>query len=140
MLFRLGRIKGGGPVGPGLFFVIPCMDDITVMDLRTLTVDIPPQEIMTKDTVTVCVDAVVYYKVVDPLMAVNNVANVDQSTKLLASTTLRTILGSKSLAQLLADRVPIAEELMVLLDKGTDPWGIKVRHHCIAIVRIFISL
>ena len=73
-------------------------------------------------------DAVVYYKVVDPLMAVNNVANVDHSTKLLASTTLRTILGSKSLAQLLADRVPIAEELMVLLDKGTDPWGIKVRH------------
>ena len=127
-MFRLGRIKGGGPVGPGLFFVIPCMDDITVMDLRTLTVDIPPQEIMTKDTVTVCVDAVVYYKVVDPLMAVNNVANVDHSTKLLASTTLRTILGSKSLAQLLADRVPIAEELMVLLDKGTDPWGIKVRH------------
>ena len=132
-MFRLGRIKGGGPVGPGLFFVIPCMDDITVMDLRTLTVDIPPQEIMTKDTVTVCVDAVVYYKVVDPMMAVNNVANVDQSTRLLASTTLRTILGSKSLAELLTERVAIAEELMVLLDKGTDPWGIKVRHHFLVI-------
>ena len=97
MLFRLGRIKRGGAVGPGLFFIVPCMDNIIVTDLRTVSFDVPPQEILTKDSVTVNVDAVVYYKIRDPMAAVCNVADYAKSTKLLASTTLRTILGTKIL-------------------------------------------
>merc|ERR1712135_150265 len=98
VIFRLGRVKKGGAVGPGLFFIIPCMDSIQVVDLRTVTFDVPPQEILTKDSVTVAVDAVVYYKVANPTMSVTNVENANQSTKLLAATTLRTILGTKNLA------------------------------------------
>ena len=78
-------------MGPGLFFIIPCMDNISVCDLRTVSFDVPPQEILTKDSVTVAVDAVVYYKIRDPLTAVCNVQDYAKSTKLLASTTLRTI-------------------------------------------------
>ncbi len=89
MIFRLGRVKEGGAVGPGLFFIIPCMDQIVVTDLRTISFDVPPQEILTKDSVTVAVDAVVYYRIRNPLAAVCNVADFSKSTKLLASTTLR---------------------------------------------------
>jgi len=126
VIFRLGRIKQGGAVGPGLFFIIPCMDSITTVDLRTVSIDIPPQEILTKDSVTVSVDAVVYYKIMNPMAAVCNVEDYAKSTKLLASTTLRTILGTKTMAEILTDRDHIAEEIMLPLDKATDPWGIKV--------------
>merc|ERR1719297_423781 len=98
VIFRLGRIKEGGPVGPGLFFIIPCMDSIVVTDLRTVSFDVPPQEILTKDSVTVAVDAVVYYRISSPMAAVCNVSDFSKSTKLLASTTLRTVLGTKNLA------------------------------------------
>merc|ERR1712020_362192 len=91
VIFRLGRVKKGGAVGPGLFFIIPCMDNIVVTDLRTVTFDVPPQEILTKDSVTVAVDAVVYYKIRDPMAAVCNVQDAAKSTRLLASTTLRNI-------------------------------------------------
>merc|ERR1719370_1520504 len=97
VIFRLGRIKKGGAVGPGLFFIIPCMDSIQTVDLRTVSIDIPPQEILTKDSVTVAVDAVVYYKIMNPLAAVCNVENFASSTKLLSSTTLRTVLGTKTI-------------------------------------------
>merc|ERR1719370_2844939 len=90
VIFRLGRIKKGGAVGPGLFFIIPCMDSIVVTDLRTISFDVPPQEILTKDSVTVAVDAVVYYRISSPMAAVCNVSDFSKSTKLLASTTLRT--------------------------------------------------
>ena len=98
MILRLGRVKKGGAVGPGLFFVLPCLDDIITVDLRTVTFDVPPQEILTKDSVTVAVDAVVYFKVFNPMKSVVNVANASQSTRLLASTTLRNMLGTKILA------------------------------------------
>merc|ERR1711971_1380385 len=89
IIFRLGRVKRGRPVGPGLFFIVPCMDEIRVTDLRTVSFDVPPQEILTKDSVTVAVDAVVYFKISNPMAAVCNVNNAPQATKLLASTTLR---------------------------------------------------
>ena len=123
----MGRIKKGGAVGPGLFFIIPCMDNIAVCDLRTVSFDVPPQEILTKDSVTVAVDAVVYYKIREPLAAVCNVADYAKSTKLLASTTLRTILGTKNLAEILSDREFIAKDILAHLDGATDPWGIQVR-------------
>ena len=97
MIFRLGKIKKGGAVGPGLFTIIPCIDSIIKVDLRTVTFDVPSQEILTKDSVTVTVDAVVYYKVQDPLASVVNVANASKATQLLGSTTLRNMLGTKNL-------------------------------------------
>ena len=97
-----------------------------VTDLRTVSFDVPPQEILTKDSVTVNVDAVVYYKIKDPMAAVCNVADYAKSTKLLASTTLRTILGTKILSELLSDREIIAKDILTQLDSATDPWGILV--------------
>ena len=97
MIFRLGKIKKGGAVGPGLFTIIPCIDSIVKVDLRTVTFDVPSQEILTKDSVTVTVDAVVYFKVFDPMAAVVNVAHRSHATRLLASTTLRNMLGTKNL-------------------------------------------
>ena len=81
VIFRLGRVKRGGAVGPGLFFIIPCIDTISVVDLRTVSFDVPPQEILTKDSVTVAVDAVVYYKINNPMAAVCNVENASLSTR-----------------------------------------------------------
>lgn len=123
VIFRLGRVKRGGAVGPGLFFIVPCMDQIVVTDLRTISFNVPPQEILTNDSVTVTVDAVVYYKIMGPMLAVCNVKDYDKSTKLLASTTLRTILGTKSLAEILSDRETIAVDILENLDTATDPWG-----------------
>ena len=126
MIFRLGRIRKQGVVGPGMFFIIPCMDEIITMDLRTVTFNVPPQEILTKDSVTVAVDAVVYFKIVTPLSTVLNVNNYNQSTQYLACTTLRNILGTKTLAELLSDRENIALDMKKHLDAATDPWGIQV--------------
>jgi len=140
VLFRLGRINRGGAVGPGLFFIVPCMDNIVVTDLRTVSFDVPPQEILTKDSVTVNVDAVVYYKIKDPMAAVCNVADYAKSTKLLASTTLRTILGTKILSELLSDREIIAKDILAHLDGATDPWGILVERVEVKDVRLPIQL
>merc|ERR1711973_163457 len=136
VIFRLGRVKRGGPVGPGLFFIVPCMDSIVVTDLRTVSFDVPPQEILTKDSVTVAVDAVVYYKISNPMSAVCNVEDFSKSTKLLASTTLRTVLGTKNLAEILSDREAIATHLLELLDTATDPWGVKVERVEVKDVRL----
>ena len=122
----MGRIKKGGAVGPGLFFIIPCMDDIAVVDTRTQSFDIQPQEVLTKDSVTVTVYGVVYYKIENPLDATVKVNNYGMSTRLLASTTLRTILGTKNLSEILADKDHIARDISNHLDEATDPWGIKV--------------
>jgi len=136
VIFRLGRLKKGGAVGPGLFFIVPCMDNISVCDLRTVSFDVPPQEILTKDSVTVAVDAVVYYKIREPLAAVCNVQDYAKSTKLLASTTLRTILGTKNLAEILSDREFIAKDILAHLDGATDPWGIQVERVEVKDVRL----
>merc|ERR1719510_2108050 len=107
-------------VGPGLFFIIPCMDDIRVVDLRTISFDVPPQEILTKDSVTVAVDAVCFFKVSEPMASVCNVEDASSSTKLLASTTLRNILGTKTLQEILSDRESTAEVILQQLDGATD--------------------
>jgi len=127
VIFRLGRSVGGtGAKGPGLFFVLPCIDDLINVDLRTITIDVPPQEILTKDSVTVSVDAVIYFRIFSPVLSVNKVADAKYSTKLLASTSLRTILGTKSLQEILTDKESIAQHLRELLDEATDQWGVKV--------------
>ncbi|XP_033630698.1 band 7 protein AGAP004871-like [Asterias rubens] len=126
IIFRAGRLLPGGPKGPGLFFILPCIDEFRVIDLRTLSFDVPPQEILSKDSVTVTVDAVVYIRVADPTMAVLNVENYKRSTELLAATTLRNVLGTKTLAEVLSQRDEISSSLQTLLDDATDPWGIKV--------------
>merc|ERR1711953_254983 len=136
VIFRLGRIKKGAAVGPGLFFIIPCMDQIMVTDLRTMGFDVPPQEILTKDSVTVAVDAVVYFKVFNPMNSVVNVSNASQSTRLLASTTLRNILGTKPLHDILADREEIARSMLTHLDEATDAWGIRVERVEVKDVRL----
>jgi len=136
VIFRLGRVKRGGAVCPGLFFIIPCMDTIQVVDLRTVSFDVPPQEILTKDSVTVAVDAVVYYKINNPMSAVCNVTNASQSTRLLASTTLRNTLGTKTLQEILADREDIAHHILSSLDAATDPWGIRVERVEVKDVRL----
>merc|ERR1712127_410131 len=136
VIFRLGRVKKGGAVGPGLFFIIPCMDTIQVVDLRTVSFDVPPQEILTKDSVTVAVDAVVYYKIMNPMSSVCNVANASQSTKLLASTTLRNALGTKTLQEILSDREDVAKQILDHLDAATDDWGIKVERVEVKDVRL----
>lgn len=134
VIFRLGRLVGAK--GPGLFFVLPCMDEIQRVDLRTISFDIPPQEILTKDSVTCAVDAVVYYRVFNPAASVTNVANAAYSTKLLAQTTLRNQLGAVTLAGLLSERDTIAHTMQTILDVATDPWGIKVERVEVKDVRL----
>ncbi len=113
VIFRLGRNLSGGAKGPGLFFILPCIENITTLDLRTITFDVPPQEILTKDSVTVTVDAVVYYRIFDPVLSVNKVANAQYSTRLLAATSLRNILGTKTLQEILVDKESIAHHMKV---------------------------
>lgn len=134
VIFRLGRLVGAK--GPGLFFILPCMDEIQRVDLRTVSFDIPPQEILTKDSVTCAVDAVVYYRVFNPEASVTNVANAAYSTKLLAQTTLRNQLGAVTLAGLLSERDTIADTMQHILDEATDPWGIKVERVEVKDVRL----
>ncbi|KAJ7997574.1 hypothetical protein DPEC_G00230410 [Dallia pectoralis] len=126
VIFRLGRIINGKAKGPGLFFIFPCTDTLVKVDLRTISFNIPPQEILTKDSVTVCVDGVVYFRVIDPISSVANVSDADFSTRLLAQTTLRNVLGTKNLSELLSDREGISHSMQFNLDEATDPWGIKV--------------
>lgn len=125
VIFRMGRIRTGAR-GPGVFFVLPCIDNYFKVDLRTVSFDVPPQEILSKDSVTVTVDAVVYYRISDPLKAVIEVENYSSSTRLLAATTLRNVLGTCSLSELLTKREDIAHAMQQTLDHATDPWGVKV--------------
>uniref|UniRef100_I3JE49 Stomatin (EPB72)-like 3a n=1 Tax=Oreochromis niloticus TaxID=8128 RepID=I3JE49_ORENI len=126
VIFRLGRITDRKAKGPGLFLILPCTDNFVKVDLRTVSFDIPPQEILTKDSVTVSVDGVVYFRVYCPISAVANVTNAHSSTRLLAQTTLRNVLGTKNLAELLSDREGISLSMQEALDEATHPWGIKV--------------
>ncbi|KAH7983074.1 hypothetical protein HPB52_009025 [Rhipicephalus sanguineus] len=126
VIFRLGRLVKGGARGPGLFFIIPCIDNYTKVDLRTVSFDVPPQEILTKDSVTVAVDAVVYYRIQNATVAVTNVEDYGRSTRLLAATTLRNVLGTKSLSEILSEREAISHTMQANLDEATDAWGVKV--------------
>ena len=142
VIFRMGRLRSGGARGPGVFFVLPCIDNYCKVDLRTVSFDVPPQEVLSKDSVTgkntqslnslqlninqilfsVSVDAVVYYRINDPLKAVVQVANYSHSTRLLAATTLRNVLGTRNLSELLTEREAISVTMQMSLDEATDPW------------------
>ncbi len=124
VVFRLGRIVE--PKGPGFKWIIPMVDKMIKISLRVITMDVPPQDIITKDNVSVKVNAVVYFRVVDPVKAVIQVENYLYATSQLAQTTLRSILGQVELDELLAERETLNIKLQEVLDKHTDPWGIKV--------------
>lgn len=136
VIFRLGRLKSGGATGPGMFAVIPCTDSYTAVDLRTRPFDVTPQEILTKDSVTVTVDAVVYFRVSDPLIAINNTVSYEGATRLLAKTTLRNVLGAHSLSEILSEKEAISGQMRLILDDATDLWGVKVERVEIKDVRI----
>jgi len=125
-IFRLGRLKQRKAVGPGLFWINFFTDTYIKIDLRTVCFDIPSQEILTKDSVTIRVDAVVYYRKVEPTRSVCEVENSDHSTRLLAQVTLRNTLGTRTLTEVLSERESISEEIQQALDSATDPWGISV--------------
>jgi len=124
VVFRLGRLLG--IKGPGLVFIIPIIDQVVKMDLRERVRDVPKQRVVTKDNVTIDVDAVVYYRIVDPDKAVVQVQRYDAATDLLAQTTLRDVLGEVELDYLLQNREELNKRIQSILDAGTDAWGIKV--------------
>lgn len=126
VIFRLGRIMGAK--GPGLICLIPLIDHMVRVDLRTITLDVPPQDVISRDNVTVKVNAVIYFRVVDPNRAVLEVENYLMATSKLAQTTLRSVLGQVELDELLASRESINHRLQEILDKQTEPWGVKVTH------------
>jgi len=136
VIFRLGRLRSGGAKGPGLFLVIPCIDTYRCVDLRTGAFDVPPQEILTRDSVTVSVDAVVYFQVSNPLSAICNNDDYNRSTRLLAQTTLRNVLGTRNLSEILSDRENIADAMHHNLEVATDPWGVHVERVEIKDVRL----
>jgi regulator of protease activity HflC (stomatin/prohibitin superfamily) len=124
-VFRLGRLLTP-PKGPGLFFLIPIVDRMVKVDLRTITLMVPPQEVITKDNVPVRVNAVAYFRVVDPNAAIVQVENFMVATSQIAQTTLRSVLGQHQLDELLSEREKINAILQEIIDEGTAPWGIKV--------------
>jgi len=124
VIFRLGRFSG--VKGPGIFFIIPIIDRVMLLDLRVFTIDVAKQVVITKDNVSVEVDAVIYYRVVDPSRAIIQVENYKLATSLLAQTTLRDVLGQIELDDLLSKRDELNKKLQAILDQHTDPWGIKV--------------
>jgi regulator of protease activity HflC (stomatin/prohibitin superfamily) len=124
VIFRLGRLIASK--GPGIIFIIPFVDKVVRISLRLETLDVPPQDVITRDNVSIKVNAVVYYRVMDPNRSVVEVANYAYATSQLAQTTLRSICGQAELDELLAERDKISIRLQEILDKDTDPWGIKV--------------
>ncbi|XP_021950742.1 band 7 protein AGAP004871 isoform X2 [Folsomia candida] len=140
VIFRLGRLRRGGARGPGIFFILPCIDAYRCVDLRTVSFDVPPQEVLSRDSVTVSVDAISYYRVNNPIMAISNVEDYSHSTRLLAATTLRNVLGTKNLAEILSERESISHTMQAALDEATDPWGVKVERVEIKDVRLPVQL
>ncbi|MFC1955085.1 slipin family protein [Chloroflexota bacterium] len=124
VIFRLGRLVGAK--GPGLFLIIPFIDRMVKVDLRVVTMDVPSQEVITKDNVTVRVNAVVYFRVVDPESSVVKVLDHIRATSQISQTTLRNVLGQSELDELLAQREKLNQMLQKIIDEHTDPWGVKV--------------
>jgi regulator of protease activity HflC (stomatin/prohibitin superfamily) len=124
VVFRLGKLQDAK--GPGVVFLVPIVDKMVRMDLRVVTIDVSKQEVMTKDNVPATVDAVVYFRVVNPLDAVVKVENYYRATSLIAQTTMRSVLGQSSLDDLLSQRDVINQKLQEIIDRQTEPWGIKV--------------
>jgi hypothetical protein len=121
VIFCLGRLKRSSR-GPGIIFVISCIESVKKVDMRTVSFDVAPQEVLTKDSVTVSVDAVVYYRVFNPAVSISNVEDADASTRLLAQTTLRNVLGQKSLSEILSDREAVSQAIKECLHEATDSW------------------
>jgi len=124
VILRLGRLLGAK--GPGLFFIIPFFDRLIKVDLRVVTLDVPPQDVITKDNVTVRVDAVVYFRVVDAEAAVVKIVDHYRATSLISQTTLRNVLGQSELDELLGQRDKLNQMLQKIIDEQTEPWGVKV--------------
>jgi regulator of protease activity HflC (stomatin/prohibitin superfamily) len=124
VIFRLGRLMP--PKGPGIFLIIPIVDKVVRVDLRTITMDVAAQEVITKDNVPVKVNAVVYFRVVDPSRSVVEVQNYIAATSQIAQTTLRSVLGQSDLDHLLTERDKLNTRLQEIIDEQTDPWGVKV--------------
>ena len=125
VIFRLGRVQGRAK-GPGLILLIPIVDRMVKVQLRTVSMAVPPQEVITRDNVPARVDAVIYFRVLDPNRSVLEVENYILATSQISQTTLRSVLGQKDLDELLTDREAINEELQVIIDGHTEPWGVKV--------------
>jgi len=119
-----------------MFFLLPCIDTYKIVDLRVLSFDVPSQEILSRDTVTVSVEAVIYFRISNPVISVTNVNDAQFSTKLLAQTTLRNVLGTKTLSEILMERDIISNIIEKMLDDGTDPWGVKVERVEIKDIRL----
>jgi regulator of protease activity HflC (stomatin/prohibitin superfamily) len=124
VVFRLGRIRD--VKGPGLIIIIPGIDKVVKVDMRTITLDVPPQDVITKDNVSIKVSAVVYFRVIDANAAVTNVENYLYATSQLAQTTLRSVCGQMELDEILSEREKINMHLQAILDRSTEPWGIKI--------------
>ncbi|HKJ36250.1 MAG TPA: slipin family protein [Solirubrobacterales bacterium] len=124
VIFRLGRLIA--TKGPGLIFLIPVVDQMVRVDLRTITLNVPPQEVITQDNVTVRVNAVAYFRVIDSNMAITEVENFLRATSEISQTTLRSVLGKAELDALLAERERLNSELQQIIDEQTEPWGVKV--------------
>lgn len=125
VIFRLGRVLSK-PVGPGLVFILWPIDRIIVTSLRIVTLDVPPQDIITKDNVSAKVNAVTYFRVMDPIRAINEIQDYQYATSQLAQTTLRSVIGEMELDDLLSQREKINTKLQQILDERTDPWGVKI--------------
>jgi regulator of protease activity HflC (stomatin/prohibitin superfamily) len=126
VVFRLGRLVAGGVKGPGLILLIPIIDKMVRVSLRTVVMDVPPQDIITQDNVSIKVNAVVYFRVIQPSKAVVEVENFLMATSQLSQTTLRSVLGQSELDDLLSQREKINQKLQQIIDAHTEPWGIKV--------------
>src|SRR5450755_241370 len=126
VIFRLGRVLGGGVKGPGLILLIPFIDRMVKVSLRTVVLDVPPQDVITRDNVSIKVNAVVYFRVLEPQKAIVMVENFLLATSQISQTTLRSVLGQSELDDLLSQRDVINHKLQQIIDSQTEPWGIKV--------------
>lgn len=125
VIFRVGKVLEGAK-GPGIFFLVPIIDRMEKADLRTITLDVPAQEAITQDNVTVRVNAVVYFRVVDPVASIIQIEDFRRATWQIAQTSLRNVIGQSSLDQILSEREEINDRLQVIIDEATEPWGVKV--------------
>ena len=128
VIFRLGRVKDGNAKGPGLILLIPIIDKMVKVSLRIVVMDVPPQDVITQDNVSIKVNAVIYFRVIDPTRAILEIENYLVGTSQLSQTTLRSVLGQSELDDLLSQREKINIRLQQIIDDQTEPWGVKVTH------------
>ena len=126
VVFRLGRVLDGGAKGPGIILLIPFIDRMVIVSLRTVVMDVPPQDVITRDNVSIKVNAVIYFRVIQPQKAIIEVENFLMATSQFSQTTLRSVLGQSELDDLLSQREKINHKLQQIIDTNTEPWGIKV--------------